>query len=105
MSDQNETRERGRYPLAFDARGNPIKVPPNAVSWRDKRGGGRRGRPCSIFREGHQLEVPIGATVDELIQAECTSDRYLLYAVDEQGCVIPGIVAVTEVPPGYEDYE
>jgi hypothetical protein len=103
MSDQPETRERGRFPLAFDAKGDPIKLPPNARSWRVKRGGGRRGRPRTIFRDGNQLEIPIGAGLDELIAAECPSDRYLLYAVDDQGCIISGVVAVTEVPPGYEE--
>jgi hypothetical protein len=99
----SESRERSRHPLAFDANGNPIRVPHGAASWRVKRGGGRRGRPRSMFRDGHQLEIPIGASIEELIQAECPTDRYLLYPVDDQGLIIPGVVAVTEVPPGYEE--
>jgi hypothetical protein len=94
-----------RFPLARDGMGNPIEVPPNAVAWRVRRGGGRRGRPRHVFdpETGRQLEVPLGATVEDLIDEGCTPDRYLLYPIDAEGQVIPGIVAVTEVSEGASD--
>jgi hypothetical protein len=94
-----------RFPLAFDAAGNPIELPENARAWRVRRGGGRRGRPRNVFdpETGRQLEIPLGASLDELIEANCPPDRYLLYPVDDQGHVIPGVVAVTEVPEEDED--
>src|SRR5215813_8962262 len=94
-----------RYPLAFDSRGNPIAVPSSAVAWRVRRGGGRRGRPRNVFdaETGRQLEVPLGATLQDLIETNVPADRYLLYPVDAQGLVLPGVVAVTEVPADEED--
>jgi hypothetical protein len=96
---ENETKEAARYPLAFDQNGNPIEVPTNAVAWRVRRGGGRRGRPRNVFdaETGRQLEVPLGAGLDDLIEAGCPADRYLLYPVDGEGKVIAGIIAVTEI--------
>jgi hypothetical protein len=94
-----------RFPLAYDANGNPLDVPEQAVAWRVRRGGGRRGRPRHVFdaETGRQLEIPLGASLDELIDAGCSADRYLLYPVDAEGRVIPGVVAVTEVPEGASD--
>src|SRR5437870_3069496 len=72
--DQEETtipeaappREELRFPLAFDANGNPVKVPAHARMWRVRRGGGKRGRPRNVFdaTTGRQLEVPLGASID-----------------------------------------
>ena len=94
-----------RYPLAFDQNGNPLDVPAAAVAWRVRRGGGRRGRPRNVFNPetGLQLEVPLGATLDELINAGCEGDRYLLYPIDGDGRILPGVVGVTEVPTSEED--
>jgi hypothetical protein len=93
-------RSETRYPLAYDANGNPLTVPSGAVFWRVRRGGGRRGRPRNMFdaETGRQLEIPLGATLQDLIETNVPADRYLLYPVDAQGIIIPGIVAVTEVP-------
>lgn len=95
----------GRYPLAFDGNGNPIDVPEGAIAWRVRRGGGRRGRPSHVFdsETGRQLEIPLGASIDALIEAGCPADRYLLYPVDAEGRVIPGIVAVTAVSEAEPD--
>jgi hypothetical protein len=100
----NEENE-ARYPLAFDSNGNPVKVPENAVAWRVRRGGGRRGRPRNVFdaETGRQLEVPLGASIDDLIDAGCPADRYLLYPIDAEGKLLPGLIAVTEVPAGEAD--
>ena len=89
-----------RYPLAFDSHGNPIIVPESAVAWRVRRGGGRRGRPRNVFdaETGRQLEIPLGSSLEDLIETGCPADRYLLYPVDAEGKVLPGIIAVTEVP-------
>lgn len=99
-TDEVTDDEEPRYPLAYDANGNPIEVPAEAVAWRVRRGGGRRGRPRHVFdpETGRQLEVPLGANLDSLIDAGCEADRYLLYPVDGEGRIIPGIIAVTEVP-------
>src|SRR5207249_134255 len=100
----NEENE-ARYPLAFDSNGNPVKVPENAVAWRVRRGGGRRGRPRNVFdaETGRQLEIPLGASIDDLIDAGCPADRYLLYPIDAEGKLLPGLIAVTEVPAGDAD--
>jgi len=98
-------REELRYPLAFDANGNPIKVPPQARAWRVRRGGGKRGRPRNVFdaTTGRQLEIPLGASIEDLIATNVPADRYLLYPVDGEGAIIPGVIAVTEVPESDED--
>jgi hypothetical protein len=93
------SRGDARYPLAYDSSGNPLTVPSNAVAWRVRRGGGRRGRPKNVFDQGsgRQLEIPLGSTINDLIATNVQKDRYLLYPVDESGTIIPGIVAMTEV--------
>jgi hypothetical protein len=99
--EENESAPspEARYPLAFDGNGNPIELSPEAVAWRVRRGGGRRGRPRHVFdsETGRQLEIPLTAGIDTLIDAGCAPDRYLLYPVDGEGHVIAGIIAVTEV--------
>ena len=88
-----------RYPLANDADGNPIKVPPEAVAWRVRRGGGTRGRPRVVFDSatGRQLEVPLTVTVEELVERGCPPGPYRLEAVDGEGRIISGVVGVTEL--------
>jgi hypothetical protein len=102
---ESENPEQSRYPLAFDLNGNPIDIPEGAVAWRVRRGGGRRGRPRNVFdpETGRQLEVPLGASIDDLIEAGCPADRYLLYPVDAEGHTLPGVVAVTEIQLGAGD--
>ncbi|HEY2746787.1 MAG TPA: hypothetical protein VGL86_19295 [Polyangia bacterium] len=93
-------KSASRYPLAYDSNGNPIEIPDEAVAWRVRRGGGRRGRPRNVFdgETGRQLEIPLGSTLDDLISTGCPPDRYLLYPIDTEGRIIAGLVAVTEVP-------
>ena len=59
------------YSLARDADGNPLEVPAGAKAWRVRRGGGRRGRPRSVFdnETGRQLEIPLDATIEAKIRA------------------------------------
>lgn len=99
------TRSDTRYPLAFDVNGNPVQVPPNAVAWRVRRGGGKRGRPRNVFdtTTGRQLEIALGASIEDLGQTNVPPGRYLLYPVDEQGAIITGIVAVTELTESDDD--
>jgi hypothetical protein len=94
-----------KYPLAFDMDGNPITMPPEATSWRVRRGGGRRGRPRPVFDQetGRQLEVPLEATIEDLIDAGCKPDRYRLEAVDADGRLIPDVVAIIELPGAHEE--
>lgn len=93
-----------RYPLANDSNGNPLTLPDNAVAWRLRRGGGRRGRPKNVYdASGLQLQVPLAATVETLIEEGCEPDRYQLQPVDAQGAIIPGIIAITEITPEEEE--
>src|SRR5215831_1191177 len=89
-----------RYPLGYDSNGDPVEIPAEAVAWRVRRGGGRPGRPRVVFNPdtGRQLEVRLDATIEELIAQGCPPGRYRLEAVDREGRVIPGVVAVTEIP-------
>jgi len=99
------SRSDARYPLAYDSNGNPIRLPPNAVAWRVRKGGGKRGRPKNVFDQGsgRQLEIELGASLDDLIATNVPPDRYLLYPIDTEGNIIPGIVAMTEVPDGDDE--
>ena len=89
---------RQQYPLAFDVDGNPLDVPEDAESWRVRRNGGR-GRPRAIFdsETGLQLDIPITSKIDDLIERVSEPDRYRLEAVDREGRLIPGVVAIVEV--------
>jgi hypothetical protein len=100
--DADEEHARSPFPLAYDVNGNPLELPPQAVAWRVRRGGGRRGRPRHVFdrESGRQLEIPLAGSLDNLLDAGCPPDRYLLYPIDGAGRVIEGILAVTEVPEG-----
>lgn len=94
-----------QHPLAFDMDGNPMTLPPEATAWRIRRGGGRRGRPRPVFDQetGRQLEVPLTANIEDLIEAGCKPDRYRLEAVDADGRLIPDVVAVIELPGARDD--
>src|SRR5262249_14930483 len=50
-----------------------------------------------------QLEIALGASIQDLAETNVPADRYLLYPIDAQGAIIPGVVAVTEVTEGDED--
>lgn len=102
---QSQSQPQSPYPLAHDAEGNPLTVPPEAVAWRVRRGGGRRGRPRHVFNPetGLQLDIPLTSTIDDLIDRGCNSDRYRLEAIDQDGRILPGTIAIVEVPPSDED--
>ena len=62
--------------------------------------GGGVGRGASSNPEtGLQLDMPLGCTIEDLINRGCVPDRYRLEAVDENGRIIDGVVAICEVPP------
>jgi hypothetical protein len=96
---------QSQYPLAHDAEGNPLTLPPEAVAWRVRRGGGRRGRPRHVFNPetGLQLDIPLTSTIDDLIDRGCNSDRYRLEAIDQDGRILPGTIAIVEVPPSDDE--
>ena len=89
---------RQQYPLAFDVDGNPLDVPEDAESWRVRRNGGR-GRPRALFdsETGLQLDIPITSKIEDLIERVPEPHRYRLEAVDRDGRIIPGLVAIVEV--------
>jgi hypothetical protein len=99
MTNENSTSDATKYPLANDANGNPLGVPPEAVAWRVRKLARRAGRPKVIFdaETGRPLELPITVTYDDFVEQVNESGRYRLEAVDGQGRIIPGCVAVTEV--------
>ena len=88
-----------KYPLANDADGNPLDVPPEAVAWRVRRLAARAGRPKVVFdlETGRPLELPLTVGAAELADYLTESGRYRLEAVDASGRTITGCVAVTEV--------
>ena len=101
MTNENENGQTHprKVPLANDANGDPIYLPPEAVAWRVRKMAARAGRPKAIFdpETGRQLEIRIEATIDELAEAVAESGRYRLEALDADGHHIPGYVAFTEV--------
>lgn len=104
METEEKKPEGARYPLAYDANGDPLIVPADAVAWRVRRGGGKRGRPRNVFASnGRQLEIPIAATIDELVNEGCGAGNYLLYPIDVQGRALPGAFAVTEIQEDGEE--
>jgi hypothetical protein len=94
-----------RYPLGNDQHGNPIDVPAEAAAWRVRIGGSRRGRPRNVFDPdtGRQFEVALGSTLDDLREAGLPPGRYRLEAVDREGNLLPGVVALTELADGEDD--
>ncbi len=104
-SEQAETATtRREIPLAYDANGEPLNVPESAIGWRVRRGGGRRGRPRIVFNhDGRQLEIGIESTIHDLADHDCAPGRYKLEAVTADGRLIPGCVAVTEIPVDDDD--
>jgi hypothetical protein len=99
-ADESEA-EAQPYPLAFDAEGEPLDVPPEAARWRVRKLAARAGRPRNIFDPdtGRQLELPITATIHDLAERVDEPGRYRLEAVDRAGRHLVGCVAITEVCP------
>jgi hypothetical protein len=96
------------FPLANDANGDPIEIPPQAVRFRvRKMPSGRAGRPKAVFdrHSGRQLEVPLTVTLDELAERVTESGRHRLEAIDANGRTISGCMAFTEVEIDEEDEE
>ena len=107
MTTASPAPSQSPYPLAHDAEGNPLTIPAEAVAWRVRRGGGRRGRPRLVFdpETGLQLDIPLTATIDELIDRGCGADGYRPEAIGPEGRVLPGDTAVVEVPRSDEEQE
>jgi hypothetical protein len=103
--DQNSQLPPRKHPLANDANGNPIDVPPEAVAWRVRKLARRAGRPKVLFdaETGRPLEVPIGATFEDFVEMVNESGRFRLEAVDGDGRIMPLCVAVTEVALDEDD--
>jgi hypothetical protein len=59
----------------------------------------KAGRPRTIFNSetGRQLEIPLTATIRDLAELVGEAGRYRLEAVDRDGRLIPGCIAVTEI--------
>jgi hypothetical protein len=88
-----------RYPLANDAEGNPIDVPPTVTSWRVRRQPSRQGRPKAIQNgNGDPLTVPLDATFEDLRALGCEPDRYRFDGLDAKGAIVdPPVVAFAEI--------
>ena len=96
------------HPLANDLNGAPIQVPAEAKRWRVRRASGARGgRPHNVYDPdtGRPLEIPIDATLADLRDSGCKPGRYRLDAVKEDGILIAGVVAATELPEDEEEEE
>ena len=94
-----------KHPLANDANGNPLDVPPEAVGWRVRKLARKAGRPKVLFdtETGRPLEVPLAITCEDFAETVGESGRYRLEAFDGQGRLILGCIAVTEVVFDDED--
>jgi hypothetical protein len=88
------------YPLARDAEGIPLAVPPEAVHWRVMRDS-TGGRPGAVFdpATGQRLKIPIDATVADLIKCGCAPGRYRLEALSADGRALPVLAFVDVVEP------
>jgi hypothetical protein len=96
----NEAQQTpAQCPLANDANGEPLMIPPEAVAWRVRKLARRAGRPKVIFdpETGRPLELALGVNIDDFATQVGESGRYRLEAIDAQGRCIPGCVAVTEL--------
>jgi hypothetical protein len=62
--------------------------------------GARGGRPHNVYDPdtGRPLEIPVDATLDDLRDRGLKPGRYRLDAVKDDGLLIPGVVASTELP-------
>jgi len=107
MTNETNLDAAPQHPLANDANGNPLDVPPEAVAWRVRKLARRAGRPKVIFdaETGRPLELPHAVTYDDFVEQVNDSGRFRLEAVDGNGRIIPGCVAVTEVVLDDEDDE
>jgi len=86
-------------PLAYDADGEPLHVPPHAVGWRVRKLARAAGRPKLIFdaETGRPLELELMVSLDDLADNVDESGRYRLEAIDANGRIIPRCVAVVHV--------
>jgi hypothetical protein len=105
MTNETTTEDAPLYPLANNANGNPLDVPPEAVAWRVRKLARRAGRPKVLFdvETGRPLELPLTVTFDDFVEQVNEPGRFRLEAVDGAGRVIAGCVAVTEVVLDDED--
>jgi hypothetical protein len=87
------------FPLAVDADGIPLRVPPEAVAWRVRKLAKRAGRPKIIIdpETGRPLEIPLATPYDDFCDQVGEAGRYRLEGIDADGCPIIRCVAVTEV--------
>lgn len=99
MTNETTIENTPLYPLANDANGNPLDMPPEAVAWRVRKLARRAGRPKVLFdaETGRPLELPLTVTYDDFVEQVNEPGRFRLEAVDGGGRVIAGCVAVTEV--------
>jgi hypothetical protein len=93
-------------PLAHDADGKPLALPPEAVGWRVRRPVGGRGRPRVVYNAtGSPMRLRRGATLEDLRAGGCPPGVYHLDAVDRDGNPL-GVTAYTELADvGDEDDE
>jgi hypothetical protein len=87
------------FPLAVDADGIPLQVPPEAVAWRVRKLAKRAGRPKIIIdpETGRPLEIPLATPYGEFCDHVGEAGRYRLEGIDADGRPIVRCVAVTEV--------
>jgi hypothetical protein len=98
MDDISETNEP-RYPLANDSNGNPLDLPPEAAAWRVRKLARKAGRPKMIYdgETGRPLELPLAISFADFGESVNDAGRYRLEAVDGQGRLLSGCIAVVEV--------
>jgi hypothetical protein len=98
MNDVSETNER-RFSLANDTNGNPIDLPPEAVAWRVRKLARKAGRPKMIYdaETGRPLELPLAISFADFAESVNEAGRYRLEAVDGQGRLLVGCIAIAEV--------
>lgn len=98
MEDISETSSR-RYPLANDSNGNPINLPTEAAAWRVRKLARKAGRPRMIYdgETGRPLELPLAISFTDFAESVNEAGRYRLEAVDGQGRLLSGCIAVVEL--------
>jgi hypothetical protein len=104
--NRTETNDR-QYPLANDSNGNPIDIPPEAVSWRLRKLASRAGRPKMIYdvETGRPLELPLTISFSDFAESVNEAGRYRLEAVDGQGRLLPACIAIVQVIFDDEEHE